>query len=256
MNTASGLYEGFVRHHRRLPRPHAFRYRIILPYLDLAEIPDVLQRSPFWGYEKPRPATFRRRDYLGDARVPLDTAVRALVLERLGREVSGPIRMLGHPRYFGYCFNPVTFYYCFDEAGEALDAIVAEITNTPWGERYSYVLDAARSPRRRFARFQLGKRFHVSPFLDMDFDYDWRFSRPGERLVVHMKNLKQGVPWFDATLALERKPITGVGLSRTLIRFPLMTATVIGAIHFEALRLWLKRTPFFPHPHRAGAVEP
>jgi DUF1365 family protein len=168
---------------------------------------------------------------------------------------AGPIRLLTHPRYFGYGFNPVSFYYCYEADGETLAAIVAEINNTPWGEQHCYVLPARAShgTADHKLRFQFGKDFHVSPFLPMDMDYDWRFAPPGDRLLVHMENWQDGEALFDATMTLERAPITAGSLAACLATYPLMTGKVAFAIYWQALRLWLKRTPFFTHPDKTGA---
>jgi DUF1365 family protein len=235
------------------PTRNEFRYRMFMMYLDLAELPQLFDRVPFWSGRRRAPAWFRRSDYLGDPALPLDEAVRELVALRTGARPTGPIRLLTHLRYFGYCMNPVSFYYCFAEAGGKLETIVAEITNTPWGERHQYVLDA-RGAGARIKRFEFDKEFHVSPFLPMDMQYDWAFGEPRGRLFVTMRNFKDGRPVFDATLALTAEPVTGAALLRTLAGFPLMTLKVIAAIHWQALRLWIKRTPFYSHPrHAPGA---
>jgi DUF1365 family protein len=243
----SQIYKGWVEHTRVAPRRHRFRYRLFMMFLDLAELPGLFDRTPFWSARRPALARFRRSDYLGPADIPLDEAVRRLVNERTGARPDGPIRMLTHMRYFGYCMNPVTFYYCFDRSGVDLETIVAEITNTPWGERHQYVLPVSDGGKR-LKRFAFDKDFHVSPFLPMDMQYRWSFSEPGERLFVHMQNSRGGERVFDATLNLRRAPITRGALLKLLGVYPLMTLKVIAGIHWQAFRLWWKRTPVHDHP--------
>ena len=245
----SSLYRGWVRHRRLTDGGNRFRYRLFMVYLDLAERPGVFDLHPLWSARGPAPAWFRRADYLGPTELPLDEAVRRKVEAGTGRRPAGPIRMLAHLRYFGYCMNPVTFYYCFDRDDRALEFIVAEINNTPWDERHAYVLDATAAPAGHGVhRFGFDKAFHVSPFLPMDMDYDWRFSVPGEALHVHMENFRNGERAFDATLELQREPITSASLTRALVAYPFMTMKVVAMIYWQALKLWLRRTPFFDHP--------
>jgi uncharacterized protein len=244
----SALYHGWVSHRRVTPTRHAFRYRLYMVWLDLAELEQVFAGRWLWSARRPALARFRREDYLAPHDRPLDVAVRDLVAARTGRRPAGPVRMLAHLRYFGVCFNPVAFYYCYDGDG-ALEAVVAEVSNTPWQERHAYVLPvatAADDGRTRLWRF--GKDFHVSPFMPMDMDYEWRFDTPGERLNVHMLNRRDGRPVFDATLTLARRPIQAATLAAALARFPLITVGVVARIYWQALRLWLKRTPFHAHP--------
>lgn len=183
--------------------------------------------------------------------MPLDESIRELVYQRMGRRPSGPIRLLTHLSYFGYCFNPASFYYCFDAAGRSVETIVVEVNNTPWGERHMYVLDAGadRADPKRL-EFSPRKEMHVSPFMEMDIDYAWRFNEPGDRLIVHMENAKEGYKVFDASLSLERREITGRGLAHVLVSFPLMTIRIMVAIHWQALKLWLKGTPVHVHPDK------
>jgi uncharacterized protein len=243
----SAVYEGVVRHHRSKPIVHAFEYRVFLLYLDLAELPDVLALAPLASATRPALAWFRRADHFGDRHTPLDLAVRKLVEERTGKRPLGAIRLLTHLRYFGYVFNPVSFFYCFEPTG-ALEAVVAEIDNTPWGERHLYVLDARDSVERDAFHFRFPKGFHVSPFMAMDLVYDWRFGVPAERLKVEMQSEERGEIVFDATLALRRRALDATTLARAITRYPAMTARVMGAIYWQALRLWRKGAPVFSHP--------
>lgn len=256
MRLASGIYEGVVSHRRWKPVEHSFRYRQALVYLDLDELDHAFTGARFWSPRRPAPAWFRRADYLAPHDRTLAEAARDRVEAETGRRPLGPVRLLTHVRTWGYVFNPVSFYYCFDRVGdpprEQLFAILAEITNTPWNERFAYVVacgDGAWDPNRVFA---FPKRFHVSPFMPMDVSYAWSFGEPGETLRVDMRNLRRGEPFFSARLSLERREMTGRALDRLLFRHPLMTLRVIGAIHLEAARLWSKHSPVHPHPRDAA----
>jgi DUF1365 family protein len=249
----SALYVGRVRHRRLDPVENRFTYAVSQLYLDLSELETVFRGRWLWSTRRPTWAWFRRADHLGDPRQPLADAVRDLVAAELGRRPAGPIRLLTHPRYLGFVMNPVSFYFAYDASGSELEAIVAEVHNTPWGEMHPYVLDARNAERSgAMRRFRFRKAFHVSPFQGMDLDYDWRFSAPGEKLLVHMQNRRDGRLLFDATLTLERTAIGTASLARALLRHPAMTWKVWTAIYWQALRLWWKRCPFFPHPKHAA----
>jgi len=254
---ASAIYEGVVRHRRLGPHPHAFDYRMAQLYLDLDEIDRVLARRWLWSIERPNIAQFRRNDYLGPTGLSLADAVRLRVERAMGRRPMGPIRLLTHLRYFGYVFNPVTFYYCFAEDGMTLLCVVAEITNMPWRERHAYVLpvEAALMQGRVFS-WAFHKTFHVSPFMPMEREYSCGFATPAADLNVHMEVMRDGQREFDATLTLQRRALDGASLARVLWRYPLMTSQVVGMIHWQALRLWLKRNPVYKHPqHFEGSHE-
>jgi len=247
----SCLYRGIVRHARHLPHEHRFQYQLFLVYLDLDELDQVFAGRWAWSTKYPTFAWFRRQDHLGDPHKPLADSVRELVHERTGLSVEGPIRLLTNLRYFGYVMNPVSYYYCFDRDGKNLLAVVAEINNTPWGERHCYVIPKGTAEGQEAIQdieYQHDKEFHVSPFMPMEMKYHWRFTTPGDELAVTIGLDKEGLHQFDASLKLQRVPMTGWNLTKTLIRFPCMSVNVVAAIYWQALRLWWKKTPFYAHP--------
>jgi len=224
-------------------------------YLDLDELPQIFRRRWLWSDRRPAVARFRRSDHLGPDDQPLSESVRDLVATETGNRPKGPVRLLTNLSYFGYSFNPVSFFYCFSADGETVETIVAEVNNTPWGEQDTYVLPAAASVgSERALRFQPKKKMHVSPFMPMDCDYDWSFTIPGDRLNVYMANSKDGEKIFDASLVLQRNEISGPALARILAAFPVISLKVITAIYWQALRLWLKRCPLYVHPGKKNAV--
>jgi DUF1365 family protein len=245
---ASCVYEGVVRHRRLEPVRHELSYRIAQLYLDLDELPTLFDGHPLWSARRPAPAWFRRADYLGDREVPLAEAVRSLVHERTGARPEGPVRLLTHLRYLGHCFNPVSFYYCFDRGGERVRAVVAEVTNTPWGERHQYVLAREPDGDGRTLEESFEKVFHVSPFMGMDHRYHWRLVEPGRELLVHIDSERQGRKAFDATLTLQRRELDGAALRRVLFRYPAATLATLSRIYLHAVALKLKGAPHFRHP--------
>lgn len=243
----SALYEGWVRHRRIDPVEHEFRYPTFMTYLDLAELPGVLDGFAGWSARRPALARFRRQDFLGDAARPLDESVRDAVAERSGVRPKGPIRLLTNLRHFGHSFNPVSFYYCFDEEGERVESVLAEVTNTPWGERHAYVLGRSEGAER-VIRGHISKAFHVSPLQGMDQTYDWRTTEPGASVLVHIDSQNGGQTSFDATLSLERRELTPHSARRIHWRYPAISAQTVAKIYWQALRLKLKGAPYHPHP--------
>jgi uncharacterized protein len=243
MNTC--FYEGVILHRRHVPFRHAFRYRLFMVYVDLAELETAFGRRGLWSERGPAVARFRRADYLGDPALPLDTAVRDLVETRLGHRPEGAIRLLTNFRYLGFAMNPVSFYFVFNH-DEQLETLVAEVRNTPWNERHCYVLDVRRQPSIR--RASNAKEFHVSPFLEMAMTYRWTIRPPDDRLTVRIENHSETGRPFDAVLHLARRPFTAWHRWRLLLTYPLLTVRIFVGIYWQALRLWWKGATFVPHP--------
>jgi DUF1365 family protein len=251
----SAIYEGKVRHRRFGPVENAFEYRLFMMYLDLAELNQVFEKRWFWSVGRRNLAYLKRTDHFGDPAASIDCAVRRLIQKESGLVPTGPIRMLTHLRYLGHCFNPVSFFYCFDASHQRVETIVAEVHNTPWYERHCYVLtEALNDAADPWKHYRLRKDFHVSPFMNMDQQYDWRFLQPGERIQVHMQNFEEGTKLFDATLRLHRTHLTGRALARILVQYPAMTLQVVTKIYWQALKLRLKGATFYAHPSKRRPI--
>lgn len=245
--SVSAIYEGSIRH-RRLQEPEReFRYRLALAYIDLEELPTLLEGRLL----RPGPGLvrFRRSDYLGEASVPLARSVRDLVAARTGVWPAGPIRLLANLSTLGHCFNPVSFYYCMEGPSETVQAVVAEVTNTPWGERHSYVLVRGAEPSPMLVGGS-AKSLHVSPFMGMDSRYEWRLTPPSETLSVHISSSREGRAVFDATLSMRRRELTSATLARMSARYPAPALRALALIYGQALRLRLRGAPTHPHPKR------
>ncbi len=252
----SRIYTGHVDHQRMAPVGNEFSYSLFFLYLDLTELETVFANRWLWSIERPNWASFRRTDHFRPGVQPLDPAVRDEVQRQIGFRPGGPIRLLTHLRYLGYCFNPISIYYCFAGDGSSLESILVEIHNTPWGEEYLRAFDTRSGTEDgEWHSYRLDKEFHVSPFMPMEMGYDWRFTAPGEHLAVKMASLQQDTQIFSASLHLQKQELNGANLARTLLRWPFMTAKVISAIYWQALRLKRKGVPFCPHPEKLNVTK-
>lgn len=250
----AAIYTGTLRHRRFRPTPHAFTYRVFFAYVNLEHVAEIMAVSRLTGYNRRAWASFYEADHFGDPATPLHSRVRAYAQARGVSIPDGPIYLLTHLRYFGYCFNPISLFYCCDRTGRP-QAVLAEVNST-FGERALYWIPAPERPDGPL-RHRVTKQMHVSPFNTMDLDYVFGLSQPGESLVAHMDTVAhhdaEPTPFFDATLTLTRTPWSAAGLRQVLLRHPWMTASVITAIHWQAFRLWWKGQPYIPHPQPVGA---
>ncbi len=253
---ASALYEGTVWHERRTPVERRFSMRVWLPYLDLEELPELMADLPLLDERPFRPLRFRRSDHHGDPSVPLLDAVRATVGAHTGDHLDGPVRMLAHLRTWGWCFNPLTLYYCHGADG-SLRHVLAEVTNTPWKERHAYVLPAGSEG---VVGHEAPKLLHVSPLWPMTQRYRFLVSPPGDELRLRIENVAEDGPEAGtvvhvAGLTLRRRAITNTALGRLLLRHPFLTHRVSAGIHVQAAMLVARGARFHPHPRRR-AQEP
>ncbi len=245
----SSIYEGLVTHNRYLPIKHVFTYKLFMLYLDLDELEDVFGNRLLWSTKSPTIGWFRRKDFMGNCKTPLSETVREKVLSEMGLYPTGPIRLLTQLRYFGFFMNPVCFYYCFDESGDEVIAVVAEVTNTPWGEKHVYVWpghEIGCAPKGRKSLFP--KEMHVSPFMPMDQKYRCSMKLPGAALQARVQNIEEDDLVFEATLALRKKSLNTKNLLSALINYPFMSLKIVGGIYYQAYRLWRKGLKFYPHP--------
>ena len=244
----SSLYFGKVRHHRKSPKIHNLEYGIFMAHLFLDELKEVFKGRWLWSINKPNLSSFKRTDYHRPEIESLQDAVRDTMTRQLGEKMSGKVSILTHLRTFGYCFNPVTFYYLWGDDLTSPVAIMTEITNTPWGERYAKCFRWKDTDINEKSEYDFRKEFHVSPFIGMDVDYDWRFQNPQETVKIDMYLRQNNKSFFSAHLHLKQKAISFKNLSMALIRFPFMTLKVTAAIYWNALLLKLKGCPFYSHP--------
>ena len=221
---------------------------MFMPCLNLEEIPDLFKPYWLWSSDSWNLAYFRRRDHLGNPDVSLDSAVRDFVHLKIGFRPMGPIKLMTHLCYFGYRFNPVSFYFCLRKADLSIETIVAEINNTPWGEQHCYVLKDGQIDETGKQRFVFRKQFHISPFMEMELKYVWSFSQLRDQFSVVMESWDINRKILKVSFEMNRTEISHTSLARVLLQYPFMTTKVIWGIYFQAFLLWLKKCPFYSHP--------
>ncbi len=253
----SCIYRGTIRHRRQQPVENNFDYNVYLMFLDLDELDQVFDRRWLWSTNRPAFAWFNHRDHLKNyegvrSAVDIKPAVIEILRDNGIERPIGPVRILTQLRHLFFVMNPVSFYYCYSPDGERLEAIVAEVNNTPWGEQHIYVLDAEKSESERMlVAKNIKKDFHVSPFMSLEMNYVMKFTSPGKKLAVKIENSEGGKKFFDVCMLLKRQPITGRSLAMSLIQYPLISMKIFAGIYWQAIRLFAKKCRYYPHPKNA-----
>lgn len=244
--SGSCIYTGTIRHRRFWPTTHEFEYKTRMLYIDIDQLGEVLNRFPLSHSRLPAFGWFRRSDYHGDQNTLLDQHIRDQILAQTSKKFTGKIFLLTHLRYWGLLMNPISVFYCFNDQNR-ISFVVLQVTNTPWREKILYVLNANQEKLNQ--RFEFPKQMHVSPFNPMEMNYVCQINTPDHNLVVHLENHQTHSKHTDATLTLVRQPLTFPARAGLVLGFPHQTLKVVCGIYWNALRLWLKKTPFYSHPN-------
>jgi uncharacterized protein len=243
----SSIYVGTLRHRRFRPVRHEFTYPLFMAFLDIDHLPELMEISPFSAYNRWNWASYHERDHFGDPDQPIRFRLMQDARKNGVQLPEGKVFLLTHLRYLGYNFNPVSLFYCYDRA-EKLQAIVAEVNNT-FGETHNYWMNSsAEGSAPKSLKYRFTKAFHVSPFMNMQQEYEWTLTAPSDRLISQSITREKGVAVFDSTLKMDRREWSKAALRRTLAQYPWVTLKVIAAIHWQAAKLLFKRVPVISHP--------
>lgn len=244
------IFTGQVRHRRFTPKKHQFSYNLFMFCFDIGDPSNSFKEIKQVSIEQFNWFSFRRKNYLSHPEIPLDEYARQLVVAKFNNYPKGKIYLLTQLSCLGYCFNPISLYFIFDETNQHLDYLIIEVTNTPWGEKHNYVLESSGKPKNEVYYYQFQKELHVSPFMAMNYEYQFNLKLNKQKITIHMENHTAGKKDFDATLTLKALPQKGTSFTKVFRHFPLITYKVATAIYWEALKLWMKGIPFYPHPKR------
>lgn len=275
-----------IRHRRYAPKAHAFNYTLNYLWFDAEQIEQICAKPRLWSASGFNVLVLNANDFLSQYS---GNSIREKIADVLQQKnhvqlsQNTLIRVLALPRCLGKRFNSVVFYYVYPSANSALNHntanidhlqsqpqspdsvapqwILTEITNTPWDERVVYVHDCRDQVQQhgsyQGAQFGFQKAFHVSPFMPMNLHYRWHFHWSATQHFIHMQLIDQQKLCFDATIQFELKPLTQISQQNLYaVQYMLQPVKMLAAIYLQALRLWLKRIPFFPHPHKTKDEKP
>ena len=244
------VFKGQVRHRRFQPKYHEFSYKLFMFCFNIGLISSSFKNIKQISIEKFNLFSYRRKNYLSHPEIPLDQYARQLVMNKFHTYPQGKIYLITNLSCLGYCFNPVSLYFIFDANNQNLDYLILDVTNTPWGEKHSYVLKSIKKLPNNIYNYKFKKKFHVSPFMEMNCEYILKLKLDKHDIIVHMENHINDSKNFDATLTLKAENKQKNYFNKTLKYNYLMTYKVAVSIYWQALKLWFKGVPVYTHPKK------
>lgn len=242
----NAIYSGFVIHNRTMPKSHKFQYKLSMFFLDIDNLHDIFKNIPIVSIDKFNLISFYRKNYFPSK---MNLSIRQEIENEIKRhgynEIPKKIYILTHLAYLGFCYNPVTFYYCYDE-DDKLIFFLSEVNNTPWNERYLYLHKINKEDHNMWSQ---DKQFHVSPFLPMNMKYEWKINNPNGQIRVYLACIDKK-PIFRASLKLIKSNLNLISCLKVFILSPITTLFILFRIYWQALILFSKKIPFYQHPNR------